>query len=67
MSIDELAMTSQVESVLDLSSDKVLNLSLDDTGLLVSIYMMQMQDSQKSVVRQTLRKKIFGSGWVLIN
>ena len=67
MSIDELAMTSQVECVLDLSSDKVLSLSLDDTGMLVSVYLMSTGEAQKSIVRQTLRKKIFGSGWVLVN
>ena len=67
MSIDEMTMTSKLESVVGLQSSKILGMSQDDTGMLVSIFMMQSQESKKVLIRQTLRKKLFGPSWVLVN
>ena len=67
MSIDEMTMTSKLESVVGLQSSKILGMSQDDTGMLVSIFMMQSQESKKMITKQTLRKKLFGSSWVLVN
>ena len=67
MSIDEMTMSSKLDLIIELQSSKILGMSQDQTGMLVSIFMMQSQESKKVLIRQTLRKKLFGPSWVLVN
>lgn len=67
MQVDGMSMTSQVESVFQLRSDKVVSMRLEQGGLQVSVYLVELADSGKSVLRQTLRRKLFGSSWILVN
>ena len=62
-----MTMTSKLESVIELQSSKVLGMSQDNTGMLISIFMMQSLENKKMLIRQMLRKKLFGSDWVLVN
>lgn len=53
-----MTMTSKLESVIELQSSKVLGMSQDNTGMLISIFMMQSLENKKMLIRQMLRKKL---------
>lgn len=65
MSVDKETMTSAVDSVVDLGSAKVVGMLRNDSGTAISVWTLDSTGNPKALVRKTLRKKLFGSAWVL--